>query len=109
MGLLSVEGDEVPWWWPGIVWPHQTREQVTFQEAIQDVQDWIVPPNPTPIPLALGTATALAPYAAGAALVWFGPTPYHKALGFSMLVPSPSDAVFFRAGYEFGEEVEDWL
>ena len=110
MSFLSREGDKVPWWWPGVVRPDQSREDVTFQEAFQDVRDWALPaPNPSPIPFVFGTAAAAAPYAAGAALVWFGPTPYHKAVGASMLWPGPTDVVFFGLGYEFGEQVESWL
>ncbi len=109
MGFLTQEGDEVSWWWPFIVWPDQTREQVTFEEAVHDVRDWIVPePSPSPIPIIFGTAAVAAPYVAGVAIVAFAP-PWWKPIGASMLVPGPTDPLFFAAGYEFGEHVEDWL
>lgn len=56
------------------------------------------------IPLATGIAAVSIPYAVGAALVVFGPTPYHKALGVSMLVPGPQDLVYFAAGYYIGDQ-----
>ena len=67
----------------------------------------------TNLPIITGSVAVAVPYVAGAALVWFGPTPYHKALGFSMLAPGPQDFVYFAAGYSVGkwfqDDIPDWL
>lgn len=64
-------------------------------------------------PIITGSIAVGAPYLAGVALVAFGPTPYHKALGVSFLIPGPQDAVYFAAGYTIGKWIEDdvpeWL
>jgi hypothetical protein len=60
------------------------------------------------VPFAFGVAAVATPYIMGAALVAFGPPPA-KAFGLGMLVPSPMDAVYFSAGYSFGQQVEDFF
>ena len=102
--MFTREGDEVPWWWPGVVRSDQRRQDVSFQEAVYDVHSWVPEPS---IPLFTGLTAAAAPYVAGAALVAFAPNPAWKATGAAMLFPNPvADAVWFAAGYEFGVQVE---
>ena len=59
-----------------------------------------------PIPIATGLAFAGAPYAIGAAIVYFGPAPM-KPLGASMLVPGPTDPILFAMGYRVGDDIDD--
>ena len=105
MDWITLPGEEVPWWWPGVVRSDQSREDVSFEEAVSDVRSWI--PN-EPVPLAFGITAVAVPYVAGAAIVAFAP-PWWKPAGMAMLVPSPMDAAYFSAGYSFGQQVEDWF
>ncbi len=113
------QGDEVPWWWPGVVYSDQSRESVTPREALDDVMgfDGLPFANPTPspdlgsvpLPIAMGVAAVATPYLLGGAIVAFAPPPL-KPIGAAMLFPNPAaDAVWFGVGYKFGEEVEDWF
>lgn len=56
------------------------------------------------VPVATGAIAVATPYIVGASLVYFGPTPYHKTLGASMMIPGPQDLVYFAAGYYVGEQ-----
>ena len=106
MDFLTFEGDEVPWWWPGFVWSHQSVEHVSFEEALDDVR--LLIPEPS-IPLLFGITAAAAPFVAGAAIVAFAP-PWLKPVGASMLVPTGvGEAFWFGVGYGVGQQVEDWF
>ena len=100
------QGDQVPWWWPWAVLPEQSREHTTFQDATSDVRDWFSP-QPS-LPVLMGTAAVAVPYVVGAGIILLAPPPW-KPIGVSMVIPSPMDAAYFAAGYEFGENLEDWI
>lgn len=76
-----------------------------FPEQHQEVISNLRLVEQTIVPIATGTLAVAIPYIAGASLVYFGPTPYHKALGASMLVPGPQDAAYFAAGYYVGSQL----
>jgi len=65
------------------------------------------------IPVLFGVAAVAAPYVAGAALVALAPNPFLKAVGVSMLIPSPTDIGVFYVGYKVGEsfqhEIAPWV
>ena len=102
---------------PGIVSPMVLPwDRGDFQEVVESYGEFHEAKRDfvrTNLPLITGTTAVAAPYVAGVALVWFGPTPYHKGLGFSMLIPGPQDAAYFAAGYYAGQWIQDdipeWL